>query len=91
MLVELVKEHLVAGLPIVSVTQRSNAVVVSVEGSSVQILSDYGNSLKFDFNELQKGYKVHEEYLEGYPIETLYERLTHQIELLTEARDSLKG
>lgn len=84
MLVELTKDYLVEGLPIISVTQRSNAVIVGVYGSSVKVLTDFGNTLNFDFEELQRDYKVHEEYLEGYPIDNLQERVNHQIELLTE-------
>lgn len=91
MLENLTKSYLPQGLPLVSTTSRSNAVVVSVEGDSVTILTDYGNILRFAFEQLQKGYKVHEEYLEGYPITPLHERLESQIELLTEFKESIEG
>jgi len=90
MLKELTKDYLPEGLPLISITPRSNAAIMEVVGDSILILSDFGNTLKLGFDQLSSEYKVHEEYLMGYPIEPLEERISHQIELLTKAKELLE-
>ena len=78
----------------------TNAVVVEVKEGFIEVLSDFGNTLKFTEGELSELYEVSEvwaeyslysEYLGIEPYETLEDRIKSQIENLENVLNKLEG
>lgn len=87
------------GLPIVplEVGRLSNAIITEVEDNTVTIVSDFGNEMKFTYNDITELYGKPEwadEHMAYYdalesPFNALRERFETQIELLQKQLEQL--
>ena len=69
--------------------RRTNAIILRVELPTVYLVTDFGNRIQLPLNEFHQSYEVSTNWLNavamGYPMDSVRERLTRQIVLLSAA------
>lgn len=69
--------------------RRTNAIILKVELPAVHLITDFGNRIQLTEDEFHQSYEVSTNWLNavdmGYPLDSVRERLTRQIVLLSAA------